>query len=85
VSTVQCQAITKAGHQCPRPGSHLHTTQIGTPVRVCGTHVKVLRKRERLGSDEEALQEWGVIPTPTPSPGQTTPLTSPSPPLPVDG
>ena len=71
---VTCQARNKDGAACQRKATHVHTTQAGSSVWVCGTHLRVLRKRERLGSDEEALQAWGVVPAPTPSPGQTTPL-----------
>lgn len=81
---VYCQGLTKAGAPCPRPATHQHVTQLGTRVQVCGTHLRMLKKRERNGSDEEKLAAWGVTPEPTPSPGQTTPL-DPSPPLPVDG
>lgn len=80
-----CQARTASGAPCVRIAHHSHITQSGTSVLVCGSHLRVLKKRERLGSDEEQLQSWGVVPVPTPSPGQTTPLGDVSPPLPVDG
>lgn len=81
-----CQALRGDGSPCPNPASHQHVTQPGTRVMVCGTHLRVLKKREKNGSDEEKLIAWGVTPAPTPSPGQTTPLTDVvSPPIPVDG
>lgn len=85
MSAVPCQALLKDGSPCPNPGRHQHVTQTGASIMVCGRHLRVLHKRERLGSDEEALIAWGVKPMPTPSPGQTTPLIDPSPPMPVDG
>lgn len=82
-----CQARTKDGAPCTRQATHQHVTQLGTRVSVCGSHLRVLRKRERNGSDEEKLAAWGVTPEPTPSPGQTGPVVTvdPSPPIPVDG
>lgn len=74
-----CQAMTKAGTPCTRQANHQHVTQIGTRVSVCGTHLRVLHKLERLGSDEERLTEWGVT-----APGLTSPGST-SPPIPVDG
>lgn len=74
-----CQALTKHGDPCTRQATHQHVTQLGTRVEVCGTHLKVLRKRERLGSDEETLREWGAVPPAITNPGST------SPPMPVDG
>src|SRR4029077_13579591 len=71
---VNCQALRADGSPCPHAAIHQHVTQQGTRVMVCGTHLRMLKKRERLNSDEEKLQEWGITPEPTPSPGQTTPV-----------
>lgn len=83
-ATAQCQALRADGSPCPNPASHQHTTQAGTRVAVCGTHLRMLTRRERSGSDEEKLAAWGVTPEPTPSPGQTTPA-EPIDPSPADG
>jgi len=71
MSTIMCQALRKDGTPCPRPATHQHVTQIGTRVSVCGQHLRVLRKRERLNSDEEKLQEWGITDPGLTNPGAT--------------
>ena len=55
-----CQARTAKGAPCSRIARHEHTTQIGTTVSVCSQHLRVLKRRERLRSDEEKLAEWGI-------------------------
>jgi hypothetical protein len=84
-TSAQCQAKRKNGSPCPNPASHTHETDTHVLVYVCGTHLRMLHRRERSGSDEEKLAAWGITPAPVPSPGQTTPLTAVSPPIPVDG
>lgn len=78
-----CQARWRNGNACTHAAKHYHRTESGTLVQVCGSHLRQLKKRERLGSDEEQLQEWGVVDVPTPSPGQTTQVgeIDPSPPV----
>jgi hypothetical protein len=68
-----CQAKRKDGTPCPNPATHQHTTDTHVLVALCGTHLRMLKRRERSGSDEEKLTAWGVLPEPNISPGQTTP------------
>lgn len=71
MSTVLCQGQTKDGSPCQRPATHQHVTQLGTRVSVCGTHLRMLKKRERNGSDEEKLASWGVTDPALTNPGAT--------------
>ena len=70
MSTVRCQLFTAAGVECSRPATHQHVTQAGTRVSVCSQHYKYLRRREKDGSDEEALARAGITNTAT-NPGAT--------------
>jgi hypothetical protein len=60
MTTDYCQAKRADGSPCPNPGIHIHKTDPGVVVNVCGTHLRMLKKRERLDSDEQKLEAWGI-------------------------
>lgn len=68
---VYCQAREASGDPCPHPATHQHVTDTGVRVHVCGTHLRMLTSRERPGSDEEKLREWGVTDPGLTNPGAT--------------
>lgn len=68
MTTDFCQAKRADGTPCPHPATHVHKTDPGVVVNVCGTHLRMLKRREGSESDEEKLVAWGLAPAPAPVP-----------------
>lgn len=54
----QCDAMLLRGARCPFAAKHVHKTQAGDTLKLCGLHLRTIKRRERLGSDEELAQRW---------------------------
>lgn len=53
----QCQAFTYEGNRCHYAAKHTHETP-GDALRVCQRHYDMLKRRMRIGSDEEKVRAW---------------------------
>lgn len=54
----QCEASYLRGARCPHAAKHVHRTQQGDKLLLCGLHLRTILRRERLGSDEELARRW---------------------------
>lgn len=55
----QCQGFFHDGLRCPYAAKHTHHAA-GVSLKLCGTHLRVILKRERLGSEQSLLDRWAV-------------------------
>jgi hypothetical protein len=67
----RCDATLSRGARCHFAATHHHHTQAGDRLALCGVHLRTIKRRERLGSDEELTarwREWNPLEGSTPSP-----------------
>lgn len=51
--------MVETGTRCPFAAKHLHYTQTGGyKLRLCNVHLRTIKRRERLGSDDELVARW---------------------------
>jgi hypothetical protein len=46
------------GARCHFAGKHTHKTQAGDTLKLCQVHLRTIKRRERLGSDDELVARW---------------------------
>jgi hypothetical protein len=54
----RCDAAFLRGGRCHFAAHHVHRTQGGDLLQLCGVHLRTIKRRERLGSDEELTARW---------------------------